>query len=329
MRNLALLPVAIAVGLLWQVRPARAEGDKTTAEALFAEGRRLMAAGNYAAACPKFAASQKVDQGLGTSLNLADCYEKTGRTASAWAEYREAASTARSTGSKEREQFARSHAEALEKGLARLTLTASRAPADVRITRDGVAVDRGALGTAVPLDPGRHVIEAVAPGKTKWSVVIDVGQGAQLSIPVPELVNDTPGAAKTSAPPPPSDATPSTTGTWNTQRTLAIGAGVVGVAGIVVGAIFGANAKATWADAKNQCHDYPYDCGPGGVALGKDAENAAMVANIAMAVGIAGLAGGAALWFTAPSGHAQKPAAKGPVRIGVSNQRVLLRWDFQ
>src|SRR5258708_26309942 len=59
---------------------------KATAEALFADGRRLVGAGEYAAACPKFAARQKLDPGVGTSLNLADSYERMGRWASAWAE---------------------------------------------------------------------------------------------------------------------------------------------------------------------------------------------------------------------------------------------------
>src|SRR5690348_15501816 len=94
--------VVIAAVVLSFSHVARAEGDKATAEALFSEGRRLMASGDYAAACEKFAASQKHDPGLGTSLNLADCYEKSGRTASAWAEFRDAASAAHRVGSKDR-----------------------------------------------------------------------------------------------------------------------------------------------------------------------------------------------------------------------------------
>src|SRR5437764_5986851 len=79
---------------------------KATAEALFEDGKRLASAGEYAAACPKFAASQKLDPAVGTALNLADCYEKLGRTACAWAEFRSAEAGARSIGSKDREELA-------------------------------------------------------------------------------------------------------------------------------------------------------------------------------------------------------------------------------
>jgi hypothetical protein len=91
--------------------------DKVSAEALFDEGRKLMAAGKFADACPKFEASQELDPGVGTMLNLADCYEKTGRTASAWAEFRETVSAAHNAGSRDREEIARGRANDLEQKL--------------------------------------------------------------------------------------------------------------------------------------------------------------------------------------------------------------------
>ncbi len=48
--------------------------NRAAAEALFSEGRSLSAKGRYAEACPKFEASQQLDPGLGTMLNLAECY---------------------------------------------------------------------------------------------------------------------------------------------------------------------------------------------------------------------------------------------------------------
>src|ERR1700735_2048415 len=79
---------------------ARAQGStaKVAAETLFEEGRRLMTDGKAAEACPKFAESQKLDPSPATLLNLASCYEKTNRPATAWATYKEGASAASAAG---------------------------------------------------------------------------------------------------------------------------------------------------------------------------------------------------------------------------------------
>ena len=59
-----ILSVAIGGGARAQNAPA--------AEALFAEGKELMKAGRYQEACPKLAASLKLDRTVGTLMNLAD-----------------------------------------------------------------------------------------------------------------------------------------------------------------------------------------------------------------------------------------------------------------
>jgi hypothetical protein len=164
-------------------------------------------------------------------------------------------------------------------------------------------VDRGVLGTAIPVDPGSHVVEAVAPGKRKWSVTIDVRPGSQLTVAIPALEADS-AVARSDVPAKhddtPSPSTPSPSGRGKTLRIVALSVGGLGVAGLVVGSIFGLQAKSQWADAKQQCANYPHGCSPDAVALGEDADRAAVIANISFAVGVVGLAGGA--WFSAPSG---------------------------
>ena len=88
--------------------------SQVAAEALFKEGRTLSASGHISEACPKFEASLHLDPALGTLLNLAECYEKLGKTASAWAEYRDAIPLARAAGSKVRLDLATKHAAAFE-----------------------------------------------------------------------------------------------------------------------------------------------------------------------------------------------------------------------
>ena len=63
----------------------------TDAEVLFDQGRKLMGQQRYEEAAHKLEQSESLDPGVGTLLNLADCYVHLGRTASAWATYRSAA----------------------------------------------------------------------------------------------------------------------------------------------------------------------------------------------------------------------------------------------
>ena len=135
---------------------------------LFDEGKKLMDAEEYAAACPKLAESQRLDPGNGTLARLATCHEKQGRTATAWSEFTELVTSAQRAGQADRERFARQRIAALEPHLSRLTIIV---PADVATTpglvvqRDAIAVGAAAWGIGIPVDPGDHLIEASAPGK--------------------------------------------------------------------------------------------------------------------------------------------------------------------
>ena len=141
------LSLACALSVAAFEGSARADAslaDKAAAQSLFDEGRKLMTAGKYAEACPKLAESQKLDPGVGTQFHLADCYEKMGQTASAWAGFLEAASAAKSMGQSDREKVARDRAAALAPRLSKLTITSAEATAiaGVEIKRDGTAVER-------------------------------------------------------------------------------------------------------------------------------------------------------------------------------------------
>ena len=81
---------------------ARAE-DETPARALFKQGRALANEGKYAEACPKFEESLRLEVGVGTQFNLADCWEHVGKTASAQKLFLGAAASAKAAGQVERE----------------------------------------------------------------------------------------------------------------------------------------------------------------------------------------------------------------------------------
>jgi hypothetical protein len=300
--------------LLALTAPAFAEAsssDKAAAEALFDEGRRLAQAGKFAEGCPKLEASQKLDPALGTLLNLADCNEKLGKTASAWAQYREAISLARAAGSAEREKFAMDRSKALEPHLSTLTIRVADADAGaapVEVKRDGMAVDSATLGSALPVDPGTHEVTAASPGMKTWSSKVDVGKdAAKVEVEIPKLEPEgatTAGAAGGTTEPPAKSG--------SSMRPVAIAVGAVGLVGIGVGAFFGLSASSTWSDAKDTCTSYPKGCSPSGVEDQKSASTKATVSTIAFIAGGAALAVGTVLWFTAGSGNKQTAIGVGP-----------------
>jgi len=88
--------------------------DPTGARALFKEGRVLAAGGRYDEACPKFEASLKLDHGMGTEFNLADCWEHSGRKRDAAKLFTRVAEQAHEVGQSEREALARTRATNLD-----------------------------------------------------------------------------------------------------------------------------------------------------------------------------------------------------------------------
>lgn len=305
-------------------------GNRAAAEALFNQGRDLMTAGKYIEACPKFEASQQLDPGLGTMLNLAECYEKTGRTASAWAEYREAIPLARAAGSKARLDLATERAQALQERLSTLTIRAINGDdpdPHLEVRRDGVAVQAAEFGSPIPVDPGEHVIEAVSPGKQPWSSKVQVaGNAAKVSVEIPKLQASADPAEATTAPvvttTTSSSAAPSDKPVGSAQRMTGLVFGGVGVVGLGLGTFFGLQASSKWSDAKGKCTDYPYGCGAEGADLRSSAHSQATLSTVAFVAGGALLATGVVLYLTAPS-------QKQSVALGFGPGSAFVQGSFQ
>lgn len=294
---------------------ASAQDQAASAEALFREGRALMAQGKKAEACPKFAVSQRLEPGYGTLWNLADCYAQIGRTASAWAAFREAADLAKKGDQADRVAKAERRAAALEPKLERMIVTVKDPAAGLVVKRSGVPLEPPTWGAALPIDPGKHLVEATAPGKMPFSVEAQTGgPGKTVSIEIPPLL-DAPSAPTvpsagqpfTAQPLPPSLPPATRDSGAETRRTFAYVAGGVGLAGVVVGSISGVIASSKWNKAQDDHCRTETLCDAEGVALTGEAKTAASISTASFIIGGAAIAAGVALFVTSLGGG--KPTA--------------------
>ncbi len=200
--------VAFAIGLTFvsSVAPevASAESSRAAAIVLFDEAERMLEAGRIDEACQKFGESHRLDPQLGALLHYADCEERTGRLATAYAAFRDAAELA-SSRSDARAPLARSRAETLEPRLVRVVFELADASVpELSVALDGTRLAEAALGTALPVDPGEHRIQVSAPGYHSWSNTLNLhAEGHTERVVVPSLVptappntNDNPTSAR-------------------------------------------------------------------------------------------------------------------------------------
>lgn len=258
--------------------------QQATAQALFDEGKRLIVEGRYAEACPKLEESQRLDPAVGTQGALAACYERIGRTASAWSIYLDVIAAAKKAGDREREHLARLRVSEIEPTLSRLTITVAGTVPGLRVERDGMEVGVAQLGSEVPVDPGPHTIVAAAPGRIGWRATVEVRGNGRVEIPPLADV----ATAVT-----PAGATPTP------QRIWALVAGGAGVTGMGIGIALGLSAKSTFDDAEARCHGSI--CDSEGVELRAAAVARGDVATGFFVVGSVLVAGGGVLWLSTPA----------------------------
>jgi hypothetical protein len=247
MRKLPLLALGVCIASAPAMVFAQSAQDKADAEVLFNAAKSALAAGNFADACPKFAESQRKDPAIGTALYLAECYEKSGKIASAWAQFRVAEDMANQRHDN-RAGLAKQRADRLSPS--KMTIVLSPEAKDtpgLEVKRDSESVGSASFGLASPLDGGRHSVVASAPGKRSFEWSVDVAQqGGAITVTIPKLESGTsPVATATVTAPIPTvtataTATPTATATaTETPPPHDTGGSLSGVrvAGIIIGSV--------------------------------------------------------------------------------------------
>lgn len=290
MRTPPVLPCLVLLALstaTLATRPAAAQSrgaDAAAAEALYTQGRKLLASGETAAACAKLEESQRLDPGMGTEFYLAECYEKLGRTASAWAAFREVQASARTAGRRDRESLATRRVDDLEPRLVRLQVDVpwgDRVPG-VEVRRDDVLVGHGQWGMPVPVDPGAYTLRVTAPNRAPASIQVEVrAEGQTRHVTIPELAD-----AHVAG----SGADGGGGGEGGSRSTLRTAGWVMvgtGAAALVAGGALGLVAKSDYSGSKGSC-------GAGGTCTNmSDINGQKSAASMATAATVVFLAGAA------------------------------------
>jgi hypothetical protein len=198
-----------------------------------------------------------------------------------------------------------------------LTVTVPDATAEkgVEIKRNGMSVPKGLWGVSEPVDPGEYLIEARAPGKKPWSTRIKAEPGRATAVILPPLDEPiaappepapaaTPPAATTAAAASTVTSVDSTSSGLHGQQIAAIVVGSAGVVAAGVGAVFVVSAKSTYNSSAPYCDGNNF-CSQQGLDYRDSAFQKARIATAALIGGGLAVAGGAVLWLTAPSPHAE------------------------
>ena len=329
-RNRMLLVVrlsAVTMAILAANGSASASEDTDAARALFTEARRLAADGEYGRACPLFEKSLKLEAGIGTEYNLADCWEHTGRMASAYEMFRKVASASRNNAQADRERVATQRADAIASKLSRLQVKIDSTVKTLRVSHNGVTLEERAWSEPTPVDPGAYRVASVSGDKEIWAADVTVPeQGFTVVVAVPRpgakpvIVTEKPatkpqrqflGARKDgdseSAVPMlrPSAPEPRSKGSvWPTLGLLA------GGAGLAFGTLFAIVYESKNGEARDICPGSA-ECTDSEIqrhtSVVNDAKAARLGAALSFGIGAASLAAVSAYYIWKPSNREKEP----------------------
>ncbi|MFO0590742.1 MAG: hypothetical protein U0441_24575 [Polyangiaceae bacterium] len=304
----ALLLAMLVTPLSAHAQPSAA--DRTQAEALFNEGKKLQKEGKIAEACRKFEGSYKIDPAGGTVLNLGLCHEKEGKIASAWGELKEALAAAKKANRKDREKIARERIDAIEPRLPFMIVIPDKPFDGLAVTVDGSAIASEAWGAQLPIDPGTHAVKATGPKHDAWEGSFDAAEGKKITVRIPALAEAAEPAPTATAPAAPVVMVPK----YPWMRPSGIAIASVGVAALIVGSVFGANALAAGQKASSAC-DASFACTQAGFDAVQSGRTSAFAADILLGAGAGFAALGAVFFFVGGATTPATPAVGAGPRI--------------
>jgi len=267
----AALLAALGAPIANAAPPATPDADehRAAAAALFQQGIDDLQAGKTAEGCRKLAESVATIPDSGAMGALAECNTALGNLADAWALWRDLSASAPTP---ELRADAANNAAALDRRLARVAIhLRGAAPPNLVVTLNGKPVS-AVETTEHRVTPGTLVVVAAAPEIERWTRRFDARQGATVAVEI--------------------DVTESQDTMVRRRRGRLIGFSLVGVgvAGLVVGGVYGGIAYSDWRSAAASCGGDVDHCKTAGYARAQSqvasTRHAATIASWSSAIGL-------------------------------------------
>lgn len=314
---LAALVSAAACGSVTSAAPAQAAEsiDKEQARALFQEAVALVTAGDYASALGKLQRVASFKRTPQVQYYLALCHEKLGKLVMALGEFRLALADAQQMGAADVAREARAAINALEPRIPTLTVDKGAGAGSATITIDGREIGDVAIGQAMPLNPGVHVIEARAAGYKPYRQEVRLQEAEKASITV--KLEPEPAAAATpdgqqaddrddnESSPPIAVVPPESSGSSKALGWVVTG---IGVASLATSGVFYYKRSTAIEDLDGQCGAGGMNCPASAKDVYDTGKRDTMIANVALGVGAVGLVSGIVLLATSGGSEPEKPA---------------------
>lgn len=307
---------AFALGLA-MIIPAQAaaqdptDGELAAAREMFKDGKDLEAKGAWADALAMFKKVAEVKMTPQVRFHIALCDEKLGRLVSAINGFELAAQEASRAGASAAEvaENAPTRAAALRKRVAVVNIVVKGRLSHSRILIDGAPVAAALLGSAIPVDPGRHTVELQTKGKIVFSKNLDLGEKNQATVdievndvdppPPPPIV---PKVSTPANPPPPAvpEADPS--------KLPAVLVGTVGILSFIGAGVFLGLRESTIAEVGETCEKGGKQCDPDFESVAREGEQYTTAVTALTIAGGVGLGAAGVLWILSMPPSKDDPA---------------------
>jgi hypothetical protein len=307
---------ALAIGLALII-PAQAaaqdptEGALAAAREMFKDGKDLEAKGAWADALAMFKKVAEVKMTPQVRFHIALCDEKLGRLVSAINGFELAAQEAGRAGKSAADvaENAPPRAAALRKRVAVVNLVVKGRLSHSRILMDGAPVAAALIGSAIPVDPGRHTVELQTKGKIVFSKDLDLEEKNQATVDIEVNDVDPPPPppivpkVSTSARPPQPDVPEA-----NPSKLPAALVGTVGILGFIGAGVFLGLRESTIAEVGATCSEGGKQCDPDLEPVAGDGEKYTTAVTALTIVGGVGLATAGVLWIVSLPPSKDDPA---------------------